>query len=63
MERLLTPYEAAEFLRVKRSTLYTWAYRRVIPSVKVGGALRFSPSALDRWVNRRPAGNATERVA
>lgn len=53
MERLLTPREAAELLQVKRSTLYTWAYRRLIPSVKVGGSLRFSPSALARWINPR----------
>jgi len=47
---LLTVDEAAEFLRVKKTTLYTWAYRRQIPSQKVGGALRFRRGDLDRWL-------------
>ena len=47
---LLTVDEAAEFLRVKKTTLYTWAYRRQIPSQKVGGTLRFRRGDLDRWL-------------
>ena len=47
---LLTVAEAAKLLRIKRSTLYTWAYRRNIPSQKVGGALRFNKEALNRWL-------------
>jgi excisionase family DNA binding protein len=50
MERFLSPQEAAELLGVKTSTLYTWAYRRQIPSQKVGRLLRFSPSALTAWL-------------
>jgi excisionase family DNA binding protein len=50
MERLLTPSEAAERLGVRVSTLYTWAYRRQVPFQKVGRALRFSPTALAKWL-------------
>ena len=50
MESLLTIEEAARFLRVKRNTLYTWAYRRQIPSQKVGKSLRFRRSALEAWL-------------
>jgi len=50
MEPLLTIEEAAQFLRVKRNTLYTWAYRRRIPSQKVGKSLRFRRSALEAWL-------------
>jgi excisionase family DNA binding protein len=59
METLLTPAEAAHRLRVSVSTLYTWAYRRQIPFQKVGGALRFSPQALEQWL----AGQASRTSA
>ena len=56
MEPLLTVEEAARILRVRKSTLYTWAYRRQIPSQKVGNALRFRREDLERWlkVQARP---------
>ena len=41
METLLTIEEAAQVLRIRKSTLYTWAYRKPIPSQKVGRALGF----------------------
>ena len=50
MEHLLNPSEAAQLLGVSVSTVYTWAYRRRIPVQKVGRALRFSPSALAKWL-------------
>ena len=53
MEKLLSPQEAADLLGVKPCTVYTWAYRRQIPSQKVGRLLRFSPSALQRWLKEQ----------
>ena len=50
MEALLTIDEAARLLRVKKSTLYTWAYRGQIPSQKVGKSLRFRPDDLEVWL-------------
>ena len=50
MEPLLTVEEAAKLLRVKKQTLYTWAYRRQIPSQKVGKALRFRQKDLEAWL-------------
>jgi excisionase family DNA binding protein len=50
MEPFLTIEEAAKLLRIKKSTLYTWAYRRKIPSQKVGSALRFRLTDLERWL-------------
>lgn len=46
MEALLTIEEATRLLRVRTSTLYTWAYRRQIPSQKVCNALRFQREEL-----------------
>jgi excisionase family DNA binding protein len=50
MEKLIKPQEAAELLGVSLHTLYTWVHRRQIPFQKVGHALRFSPRALDEWL-------------
>ena len=47
---LLTVDEAATWLRIKRTTLYTWAYRKQIPSQKVGRCLRFDRDAIERWL-------------
>ena len=61
MEPLLTVEEAAKLLRVKKQTLYTWAYRRQIPSQKVGKALRFCKVDLQSWLKAqaRPVDGAS----
>jgi excisionase family DNA binding protein len=53
MENLIGPGEAARALGIQPATLYTWVTRRKIPFVKVGGALRFRPSALQEWLRQR----------
>jgi excisionase family DNA binding protein len=53
---LLTVDEAAKLLKIKRSTLYTWAYHKDIPSQKVGGALRFNKETLARWLRAQERG-------
>jgi excisionase family DNA binding protein len=49
-EKLLTINEAALFLRVSVSTLYGWVWQRRIPFVKVGRALRFAVSDLQKFI-------------
>ena len=53
MEALMTVAEAAEVLKVARATVYMYVYKRVIPHIKCEGALRFSPSALQAWIDER----------
>jgi len=50
VEPLLTVEEASQILQIKPSTLYTWAYRRQIPSQKVGKSLRFRQEDLEAWL-------------
>ncbi len=54
---LLTPREASDFLRWSLPTLYTYASRRKIPSVKIGRSLRFRRTDLEKLVKAglRPA--------
>lgn len=53
VEKLLSPQEAASLLGIKLCTVYTWAYRRQIPSQKVGRLLKFSPSSLEKWLKEQ----------
>ena len=58
-DRLLDVDEAAALLSLKPSTLYAWSYKRRIPVVKLGGALRFRLSTLQKLMQKaeRPALN------
>ncbi|WP_420715101.1 helix-turn-helix domain-containing protein [Corallococcus sp. bb12-1] len=40
---------AAQFLGVADKTLYRWAAAGTVPYLKIGGLLRFDPSALAEW--------------
>jgi excisionase family DNA binding protein len=53
MEELLDPEAAAKVLGIKTITVYKWVTERKIPFLKVGGALRFRPSALQEWLRQR----------
>jgi excisionase family DNA binding protein len=56
-DRLLNVRDAATMLGLKSSTLYQWAYERRIAHVKIGGALRFRLSAIEKLIaqSERPA--------
>lgn len=56
METFLTAPELAQRLRVRVTTIYTWTSRRQIPFQKVGGALRFSLPAVERWLREQSWG-------
>ena len=47
---LLNVRDAASMLGLKPSTLYQWAYERRIAYVKIGGALRFRRSAIEKLI-------------
>ncbi len=51
MDRLLTIHQAAEALKLKVSTLYRFSCQRKIETVKIGGALRFKESSLQKYIN------------
>lgn len=51
-DRLLNVREAAAMLGLKPATLYQWAYERRIGHVKLGGALRFRLSAIEKLITQ-----------
>lgn len=49
-ETLLTPFEAACLLAVSKTRLYRLTGAGVVPTVRLGRSLRFSPAALEAFV-------------
>ena len=56
-DRLVDAHAIAPYRGVSYQTVCRWAGERRIPSVKIGGALRFRMSAIEDWVmeNERQA--------
>jgi len=50
---LMTPEEAAEYLRLSEGTVRNMSATGDLPKVKIGRALRFRLSDLNRWVEAR----------
>lgn len=53
---LLTVPELAEWLRLRPSTIYSWAAAGRIPCVRIGGRIRFSRGEILRWIEARKEG-------
>lgn len=47
---LMTPSEAADFLRVSRATIYLWVRQNRLRCLRAGTRLRFDPADLERFV-------------
>jgi excisionase family DNA binding protein len=58
-DRLLSVDEVAQFLGVKRDTVYKLISRRGLPGRKVGRLWKFRRQEVDDWVNAQPAKNAS----
>lgn len=48
--RLLGVDELAEYLGVKKFTLYSWVSQRRIPFVKCGRLTKFDLRDIDKWI-------------
>jgi excisionase family DNA binding protein len=62
MQQLLTAAQVAERLNVKEATIRKWAHIEFIPRVKLGGALRFDPQAIERWVEQKRLPGRADRI-
>ena len=49
-ERWLSVAEIADYLGVKRDTVYKWITRRGMPAHKVGRLWKFQRDEIDQWV-------------
>ena len=50
MEKLLTLYELAAYLRLNKFTVYRMVDRGELPSIKVANQWRFKEKDIDKWL-------------
>lgn len=55
-EELQRPEWAARRLNLSVFTIYPYARKGIIPSVRVGKSLRFSPSAIEKYIQEKSQG-------
>ena len=53
MSRLLTRTDAAELLSVHPRTIWNLTRKGILPVIRVGGQLRYSPDSLREWMASR----------
>ncbi len=49
---LLTVEQLSQYLSIKRSTIYAWVERRIIPHYKIQRSVRFKKEEIDQWIER-----------
>ena len=49
-EHLMDIREVAVYLRLKESTVYTWAQEGILPAFRLGRLWRFRRTDLDAWL-------------
>ena len=47
---LMTIEEIADYLRVKKRTVYEWLKKGKIPAIKTVGQWRFKKTQIDHWL-------------
>ena len=50
-QQLMTIEEVAQYLRVKRRTIYEWVKNHRIPAIKTVGQWRFKREKIDAWLD------------
>jgi excisionase family DNA binding protein len=53
MPRLIDIDELAEYLKIKKQTIYNWLSERKISGIKVGGVWRFDRKEVDAWLKSK----------
>ena len=52
-KRFLGIEELAQYLGVKKGTLYVWACQRRIPYLKIGRLLKFDAREIEDWLKEK----------
>tara|TARA_R110002126_G_scaffold146224_22_gene292196 strand:+ start:10926 stop:11099 length:174 start_codon:yes stop_codon:yes gene_type:complete len=55
-DRWLSVDEIADYLGVKRDTVYKWISERDLPAHKIGRLWKFKKAEVDTWVREGKAG-------
>jgi excisionase family DNA binding protein len=57
-DRWLSVDEIAEYLGIKRDTVYKWIERKHMPAHKVGSLWKFKRGEIDEWIRSGEARDA-----
>lgn len=60
-DRWLSVADIAEYLGVKKDTVYKWLSKRTIPAHKVGRLWKFKKDEVDQWVHSGGAADKAEK--
>ena len=52
-EKLMTIDEVADYLQVKKRTVYDWLKKGKIPAIKTVGQWRFKYEQIDEWLQQQ----------
>ena len=50
---LMNVEELAEYLRLRKQTIYNWLHKKKIAGIKVGRVWRFDKREIDKWLKSR----------
>lgn len=53
MTRLIDVDELADYLKLRKQTIYNWLHQGKISGIKVGGVWRFDRREVDSWLKSR----------
>jgi excisionase family DNA binding protein len=53
MARLIDIDELADYLKLKKQTIYNWLNQGKISGIKVGGVWRFDLDDIDNWLRSK----------
>lgn len=53
MAKLIDIDELADYLKLKKQTIYNWLNQKKISGMKVGGVWRFDRREIDAWLKSR----------
>ncbi len=59
MSRLIDIDELADYLKLKKQTIYNWLNQRKISGIKVGGVWRFDRKDIDNWLRSKKRETST----
>lgn len=59
MARLIDIDELADYLKLKKQTIYNWLNQRKIAGIKVGGVWRFDRKDIDNWLRSKKRESTT----
>ena len=57
LEKLMTIDEVAEYLQVKKRTVYDWLKKGKIQAIKTVGQWRFKRDQIDVWLQQQNGSN------